>query len=343
MPNHSNEKPVRIVPNEKIINFSKKISVGIEGALNFILNPDDNISLSTFEPFLMPMNAFISAHKKKSVLIKIFAEQAFSGEIYWFFDLKTAIALGSQMRQMPGSAIDEKLKEETFDALDQDSFGEVGNQLSGILDRIFRDMTSRKIHLRMDFNKKAYLDEAIDIKGFQDKEEYAVLLANIKLPKYGEQKITLLLPRSLYETMLGLEIKLANINPKIVALHTSNTEFLEKASTELNTRRSKLLVLNSTDDLFILPEDPQICCVCMDMQNISFPLSINDTIFYKRIAANRTLQRKNFILTYDNSSEENVKILHGLGIKGASTMKVNSEFLNWALTHIKAAENVETK
>jgi len=334
MHNFRNQKPVRIIANEKTIAFSQKISKGIENALNFILDPDDNISIKPFEPFLMPIDAYIKAYKKKSILIKLHAEQAFSGELYWFFEMRTAIALGGQMRLIPGPAVEEKLQTELFDAKDQDSFGEVGNQLCGILDRIFREMTVKKIHLRMDFDKKVYPDESINNAHFVDIEEYVVLLGNIKLPKYGEQKLTLLLPRSLYETMLGIEIELEGISPKIVAFSSWDKDLCEELSKNLNTRQSKFIIANSEDEIFNLLETPGLCCVGMDLKAIEFPLTMKDSIFMKRIAANRHLQKHPLFLSYENSNEENIKALTNLGIKGATTLKAKTDFFAWALQNV---------
>ncbi len=151
------EKPVRIVSSEKIRNFNEKVRNGLEHALNFMLANDDGskATISSFEPFLMPIETYISAYKKKSILIKLHASKAFEGELYWFFEMKTAVVLGGMLRMLPAAALQEKVEEGTFDATDQDAFGEVGNQLSGILDRAFRTLTSKDVHLRMDFNKKS--------------------------------------------------------------------------------------------------------------------------------------------------------------------------------------------
>ena len=125
-------KPVKIIASDKIRTFNDKVRNGLEHALNFMLATDDasKIQIGQFEPFLMPIDTYISAYKKQSILVKIFASKAFEGELYWFFELRTAIALGSLMRMMQPAAIDERLVKGSFDATDQDSFGEVGTSFA---------------------------------------------------------------------------------------------------------------------------------------------------------------------------------------------------------------------
>ena len=145
----------------------------------------------------MPIESYIAAYKKKSILVKIFVEKAYVGEVYWFFEFQSAVVLGGMLRMLPAPALAEKVAKGEFDATDQDAFGEVGNQLSGILDRAFRTLTRKNIHLRMDFNKKVYPDETIKLETFLNREEYVVLLSEVNIPSQCKQKLTLLLPRSL--------------------------------------------------------------------------------------------------------------------------------------------------
>src|SRR5262249_35029051 len=130
------EKPIRVETNEKIRTFNEKVRNGLEHALNFMLATDDSnkILISTFDPFLMPIETYISAYKKKSILIKILSSKAFEGELYWFFEMRSAVVLGGLLRQLQPNVLQEKLAKGDFDAMDQDAFGEVGNQLCGILD-----------------------------------------------------------------------------------------------------------------------------------------------------------------------------------------------------------------
>lgn len=325
-------KPVKIISTDKIRNFNDKVRNGLEHALNFMLGTDDlnKIQISQFEAFLMPIDTYINAYKKQSILVKIHAEKAFEGELYWFFELKTAIALGSLMRMMPSSSIEERLTKNIFDATDQDSFGEVGNQLCGILDRAFRTITKKNIHLRMDFNKKVYPDESIKIENFVNKEEYIVLLCNITLPKYGAQKLTLLMPRTLYEVLLNMEIQLEGVQPKKVLVYSWNELTLEKVQIAMNSRDVKVVAIENQDDIFNKVDMHRLCAVGIDLPGMSFPLSMQDSIFIKRLASNKSLLKLPYFLTWDNPTEQGLKELESLGLKGATTGQFMANFPAWA-------------
>lgn len=325
------EKPVRIIENDKIRTFNDKVRNGLEHALNFMLQSEEHkIQISHFEPFLMPIESYIKAYKKQSVLIKLFSLNAYSGELYWFFELKTAVILGSLMRMLPFASLEEKLKNPVFDATDQDAFGEVGNQLSGILDRAFRTLTKKDIHLRMDFNKKVYPDESISLSSFLNKEEYVVLLCTVTVPKHGGQKLTLLLPRTLYEVMLNLEIQLEGISPKIVLVHSWSEERVEKIQSEMNSRYTKVIPIASPDDILTRIDTPGICAVGIDMKSLSSPLSMQDSILMKRFAANRTLSKLPYFLTWGGATEASVKEVQALGLAGASHGDFELNFARWA-------------
>lgn len=326
------EKPVRVIENEKIRTFNEKVRNGLEHALNFMLagNDDGKIQISYFEPFLMPVEAYIQAYKKQSVLIRIHSDHDFKGELYWFFELKTAVILGAIMRMVPVSSLTEKLARGDFDATDQDAFGEVGNQLAGILDRAFRTLTKKNIHLRMDFNKVIYPSANIGVESFRREEEYLVLLATVTIPKHGGQKLTLLLPRSLYEVMLNLEISLDGITPKKVLAYTWDEALLEKVQTDMNSRYTKVLTAPQADDIITLVDQPGICAVGIDLKKITFPLTHQDTIFLKRLASNRALSRMPYFLTWEGATEEQVKEVAKLGLMGATTKVFSKDFQTWA-------------
>ena len=325
------EKPVRIIENEKLRNFNGKVSHGLEHALNFMLQTDEasHIRISSFEPFLMPIEAYLKAYQKKSVMLKIHSSNAFEGEFYWFFEVKTAIVLGSLLRMMPYASLEERLKTETLDAMDQDSFGEVGNQLGGILDRAFRGLTKKNIHLRMDFERKIYPNESIKLESFLNKEEYVVLLSSITFPKHGHQKLTLLLPRSLYEVLLNLEIQLEGITPKIVLLYTHDEDRAERIQSKLNSRYTKVVPLTRADDVLTKLDGSNACAVALDLPAVTVPMAMNDTIFFKRLAANRSLSRVPYFLTWANPSPESLKAFQDLGIKGATPLALEQDFPRW--------------
>ena len=327
------EKPVRIIENEKIRGFNDKVKNGLEHALNFMLSSTDDqkIQISAFEPFLMPVKAYLGAYKKQSVLIKIHSDHDFKGELYWFFELRTAVILGSLLRMLPINSLEEKLKKADFDAQDQDAFGEVGNQLSGILDRAFRTLTKKNIHLRMDFKKVIYPSSEADEKSFIDEEEYVVLLASVTIPKHGSQKLTLLLPRSLYEVMLNLEVSLVGITPKLVLVHSHDEALLERMQTEMNSRYTKLIVTDQPDQLLTKLDPATISAVGIHLKKLTFPLPLQDSILMKRFASNRVLSKMPYFLTWDGAEDKTVEEIKKMGLGGATTGDFEKDFMRWAL------------
>jgi hypothetical protein len=324
------DKPVRIVENEKIRSFNEKVRNGLEHALKFMLGESSGVQISFFEPFLMPMEAYLQAYKKQSVLIKIYSDKDYQGELYWFFEMKTAILLGSMLRMVPTTSVDEKLAKGEFDTVDQDAFGEVGNQLSGILDRAFRTLTKKNIHLRMDFNKVVYPSNSVSLASFQNKEEYVVLLATVTVPKHGGQKLTLLLPRSLYEVMLNLEVSLVGITPKKVVVHSWNEASLEKTQTDLNSRYVKVVPSEQPEDVLTLVDQPDVAALGINLKRPNFPLQHQDTIFLKRLASNKAITRLPYFLTWDKATEEEVKEVVKLGLHGAAVGPFDLNFARWA-------------
>ncbi len=323
------EKPVRIIENEKIRHFNDRVRTGLEKALNFMLNNESaKIQISVFEPFLMPIEGYLQAYKKQSVLIKIYSDQDYKGELYWFFELKTAVLLGSLMRMVPETSLEEKLQKGIFDETDQDAFGEVGNQLSGILDRAFRSLTQKNIHLRMDFNKVVYPSDTLGPDRFLNKEEYVVLLATITIPKQGGQKLTLLLPRSLYEVMLNLEVSLDGVKPKRVLIYSWSQELSEKIQTQVNSRRIKVIAVERPDDIISLVDQEDVAAIGIDLKKLLFPLQHQDMILLKRLASNRTLTRLPHFITWHGATKDQVEEVIKMGLPGA-TVKPFAEFAEW--------------
>lgn len=333
------EKPVRIVNTEKMKTFNHRVSHGLEHALNFMLGTDDSskITISDFDPYLMPIETYLAAYKKKSILLKIYSDKDYKGEIYWFFELPSAIALGAAMRLLPEPILKEKLEKENFEAEDADSFGEVGNQLGGILDRAFRSLTAKDMHLRLDFDKPVFKDQAIQPSLFQNKEEYVVLLSTITIPKCGVQKITLLLPRSLYEIMLNLELGLEGIVPKTVVLHHANEFYSESLRLATNGRYKKILYAKAPDDVFNLLDGEGVAGAAIDLPALTFPLPLQESILLKRIAANKKLAKLPYLLTYANPSPQGFATLKALGLNGVSEKKFEEAFPAW-LEQVTAAK-----
>lgn len=334
------EKPVRIIETLKIRDFNEKVRNGLEHALNFMLGTEDaKIQISYFDPFLMPVETYLHAYRKQSVMIKIHSERAYQGELYWFFELRTAILLGGLLRMVPVASLEEKLKNGIYDAVDQDAFGEVGNQLCGILDRAFRSLTRKDIHLRMDFDKKVYPHEAIKPETFNRREEYVVLLAAVTVPKQGSQKVTLLVPRSLYEVMLNLELSLEGIQTRNVLLFSHDEARREAIQTSLLSRRTKVLAPAAVEEVLTLVDTPGTAAVGIDLKRPDFPLQHQDMILFKRLASNRTLTRLPYFLTWDGATEAEVAEVKKLGLTGATTGSFAEKFPVWVAAFTQEPPN----
>jgi hypothetical protein len=331
------DKPVRIVSNEKIRIFNDRVRSGIENALNFMLSTEEGkkITFGTFEPFLMPIETYITAYKKKSVLVKVFSQKTLEGELYWFFEMKTAVVLGGMLRMLASGALAEKVAKNDFDENDRDAFGEVGNQLSGILDRAFRSLTNKDVHLKMDFNKKIYPDEAISLDTFLNREEYVVLLSDVDLPDFGRQKVTLLLPRSLYEALLNVELELDGITPKILLVNSWNLARLEALQAKLNSRYVKVVPVAKPDDMIEQIGIPNLVAMAIDLKALNFPFTHAENIFFKRMTANRSFMRLPLFLSWGNPSNEALIEIKKTGILGATMASLDTDFPAWAHTFTK--------
>ncbi len=327
------EKPVRIVTTEKMRDFNEKVRNGLEHALNFMLASEDmgKVILGAFEPFLMPIETYLSAYKKKSVLVKIHSDKAFEGQLYWFFEMKSAVVLGGLLRMLPPSALAEKVDKGDFDASDQDAFGEVGNQLCGILDRAFRTLTHKDIHLKMDFNRKIYPDESIKLETFVNLEEYVVLLSDVTMPLgHGKQKLTLLLPRTLYEVLLNLELALDGITPKVLLVYSWNSERVEHMQAKLNSRYTKVVKVDRPEDVLERLSTPNLTAIAIDLPALNLPLNHAESLLFKRFMANRSFMRVPLFLTCDNANEEAMKEVRQMGLGGATKNSFLADFPPWA-------------
>jgi hypothetical protein len=325
------EKAVRIIGTERIKGFNHRISHGLAHAVNFMLGSDEGatIKISDFDCFLMPIETYLSAYKKNSILLKIYSDKDYKGELYWFFELPTAITLGALMRKLPEKILQEKIKGLNFENEDADSFGEVGNQLCGILDRAFRTLSSKNMHLTLDFKKPVFRDQAIETSLFKNKEEYVVLLATMTFPKHGAQKTTLLLPRSLYEVMLNLELQLDKITPKTVILYHPDEFYTEALRLATNNRYKKVIAAEKPEDVFTSLEGEGIVGAAIHLKQIKFPLEHQDSIFLKRIASNKKLKKLPFLFTWENQTPEGYATLKAMGIDGAQEEPFDKAFPTW--------------
>ncbi len=190
-------------------------------------------------------------------------------------------------------------------------------------------MTKKNIHLRMDFNKVIYPSESIGVKNFLNTEEYVVLLATVTIPKHGGQKLTLLIPRSMYEVMLNLELNLQGIEPKNVLVYSADENMREKIQKDLNSRYTKVWVFEQPEDLLPSLDKLKVSAVGFDFKKLQFPLQLQDQILLKRMGANRALAKLPYFFTWEGAADAEVDEVKKLGLNGATTGNFAANFPLW--------------
>lgn len=326
------EQRAKIVVNEKFTKFCEDIRAGLEVALNFMLGTGSSkVNISKFDAYMMPMETFLAEYQKKAVIVRLYVANDYVGEIYWFFEMKSAIIFGSLMRMIPLGAVNDKIRRDVFDTTDHDAFGEVGNQLCGILDRAFRQMTGKNVHLRMDFKKSIYPSESVTLDHFIHKEEYVTLIANMNMPQeYGMQEMTLLLPRSLVQVMLNIEVELESFKAKKVLLYHWNPNLREKIQTEMNSRYTKVVPVEAPEEIFAKLDLENIFGIGIGLRKLRFPLPHDDTIFLRRLAGKLQLSHTPYFLGWENPSDEGLRELAKVGLTQATKANLAVDFIRWA-------------
>jgi hypothetical protein len=160
---------------------------------------------------------------------------------------------------------------------------------------------------------------------------------------YGKQKLTLLLPRSLYEVLLNLEIQLTGITPKVVYIYSHSEDRLEKLQAEMNSRYTKVLTLEKPEQILEKLETPNLVAVGLDMKTMNFPLPHADAILIKRMTANRSLMKMPLFVSWDGANDGSVLEMQKLGLQGATKTTLETGFPAWAQTFTQDPSKVPSK
>ena len=331
------DKIVKIKTNEKINAFNEKIRAGLQHGINVILGLDSSsqILFGGFELSLTSIENFVEKYNEESVLLTVISDKDPKGEFYWFFELKAAILMGSLMRMLPASKVVEKMIQRIFDDSDLDSFGEVGNQLSGILDRAFRALSKKDIHLKMDFKKYVFPQQASEKKTFLNQEDYVVLTCQATLQNFGNESISLLIPRSIYEKVINAELEIEGQDPRSILLYSHITEEASSLFEKLNTKHTRITLATDRDDILTKLDSGKFAAAGIHLAQFPVPLAVRDSIFLKRIASNRYLTKIPYLLIIDETSDETMAEFAKLNLKGLSSGSFLNRFPRWLQVIVK--------
>lgn len=327
-------KPIRVLPSDVIDIFSANLAVELTNTLKFILMGYP-VELTPFEAYSMPIDTFFDTYKKKSVMLKVDVEGVDDQRIHSFFEFNTAIVLGCLMRQMQDSMIQGMLTSQSFSGPVPDAFGEIGNQFTGTLDRVLRNLSRDPIHLILDFKKKVFPDETIAIEQFENKEEYIVWSSTITIQGYGKQKLMVLFPQSLFERIIGQKIRLAGIVPKKVILYSHDKNFASYLQERIQSRYFQMELAADPGDIVHLSKDPTTALICFDFGTIQFPLTHDMKIFAKRINLAKISPDIPMWFSMINPRHDICLELEANGLRGTTLADSKKELENWIRAQLK--------
>lgn len=321
--------PVKLVESDKNRRLSNLLWQEMSKLLQFIIAPD--VYFSPFHMFMMPLETYLKAYKKKSIMLKVHAEMRQERNFYLFFEYDAAIVLGAYMRMNTESVIHEKLAKQNFDEGDRDAFGEVGNQLVGCLDRLLREFAIENIHLTLDFKRNVYPDEEILISSFENDKEYIVLLSELKVPGFPKTKVTILVPQALFETIIGQPVELQGVKPKFVVFSSFDQSTIDQVSEGLRSRFTRVRSSVAADDAIHLIKEGGVCCAGFELAGIEAPLAQQNKILLKRIFNIRGIDNIPLFFSMKDPSPAKVKELRDAGCKTISMDPASKVFEKWAL------------
>ncbi|MGZ3735694.1 MAG: hypothetical protein ACXVC0_12080, partial [Bdellovibrionota bacterium] len=96
------------------------------------------------------------------------------------------------------------------------------------------------------------------------------------------------------------------------------------------SRYTKVIPLAKPEEVLEKLDTPHLTAVAMDLKSLSFPLTHVETIFFKRLTANRTFMRLPLFLSWEGSSEAGLNELRRTGIMGGTTASLETDFAKWA-------------
>jgi hypothetical protein len=88
--------------------------------------------------------------------------------------------------------------------------------------------------------------------------------------------------------------------------------------------------VETPEDILNKVDNPGICAVGIDLAGMNFPLTMQDSIYLKRLASNRALMKLPYFLTWAQPTEAGLKEIEKLGLKGATTGQFLANFPAWA-------------
>lgn len=216
-----------------------------------------------------------------------------------------------------------------------DAFGEIGNQFTGTLDRVLRNLSKTPLHLILDFKKRIYPDEAISIDQFNDSEEYIVWVSTITLQGYGKHKITLLMPQSLYERMIGYRVRLEGITPRKIVLWTWDPKFSQVLKEKIESRYFTVELATQPGDIVHLSKDPNCCAIAIDFNQIAFPLAHDMKILAKRLQMAKIPESIPMWISMGNPSHDICLEFENMGLRGATLADAKSNLEPWLQAQLK--------
>lgn len=321
-------KPIRVLPSEQSDEFSLKLKNELQKILQFVVmgNP---VELTPFDAFSMPIDTYLQAYQKRSVLLTIDIEGRDEDKIYVFFEFNSAIVLGCYLRQQPELVIKSKIQTQEFPKIAEDAFGEIGNQFTGALDRSIRHLSNADLHLVMDFKKNIFPDQKITEKFFIQKREYIVWISTLALPPYSKEKLTMLIPHSIFQKIVGQRIRLVGITPTKVAFYSWDKEFSELLKGRAESRFCELTVVEDIEDIIHCAKDENHSLIALDFPDLDAPLPMKLELFVKRLIKTNALVKKRVWVSLKVPKPEVIAAFHAIGVHQVTTADAKKELANW--------------
>lgn len=144
------------------------------------------------------------------------------------------------------------------------------------------------------------------------------------------QEMTLLLPRSLVQVMLDIDVELESFKAKKVLLYHWNPNLLTRIQMEMNSRYTKVIPMDTQDEVFSLLGADNVAAVGIGLRKLRFPLPHDDTIYLRRLAKELINSHIPYFLSWESPSDEGLKELARIGLTQANKLSIEKDFIPWA-------------
>ncbi len=124
--------------------IGSKIATGLGGMLGC------DMDMPAPSTILASKKEFFAKTRKKQVMVRMVVTGDHEGDVFVFCRLKDAVQLGGTLIMLPPDELEERVKKEVFGEEENDSFGEIGNIISGELCSAFDELYPEKLHFKMD-------------------------------------------------------------------------------------------------------------------------------------------------------------------------------------------------